>query len=230
MMPWAAVYGELSQGALPDIPQRMIDNGKFNNVPLLIGTNANESNGLLFFLPERIEPFFDLELDLFYRNATLIAQMKALYNWSNPESKQRDKFEKIMTDYIFTCPSRRAARGNGRKSVSFQYDWNYRSGLEELFVGVGHGFEVVFVFQHPFDFGEITPKDFAMAKLMQHYWVNFITKWEPNSASKPTYPTWLPSQTNLSYLEIGEPETTHMDTNLHGPHCDFWDRYAATYI
>jgi len=230
VMPWGAAVGELSGGALPDIPTKIIQSGQWNDVPLMIGTNANESNLFLFFLPERAEPVYDdLFNDFFFRNATLIAQIKQLYNWSNPEQKQRDKFSTMMTDYIFTCPSRRAIKAASALNPSWMYQWDYRSGIAEKLIGDAHATEIVYVFQHPFVLLEFSPKDRQIAHMMQHYFVNFIKTYNPNSQSKPAYVNWLPYKSDRLYLEIEDPATTRMDEDLRRVQCDFWDIYFASY-
>jgi para-nitrobenzyl esterase len=227
VMPWAATTGG---AALPNSPLRVMKTGQFNNVPLLIGTNANETNLFLFYLLEKMEPVYDdLFADFFFNNQTFIAEIKKEYNWTNPELKQRDLYSRLMTDYIFACPSRRAIRANNVKNTTWEYQWDYRSGIAEKLIGDGHATEIVYVFQHPWVLAEFTPKDRQIASMLKHYWLNFIKNHDPNSQSKPAYPNWLPYKADYEYLLINDPTTTRMEVDLDPETCDFWDQYAATY-
>lgn len=230
VMPWAATVGG---DALPQSPWHLMQTGKFNTVPLMIGTNANESNLFDFFLSQRGEKIlYDTVLnDFFFNNQTLIGEIKKLYNWS--DTKQRETFSRFMTDYIFVCPTRRAIRANIPLNPTWEYQFAYRNGLVEKLIGDAHAAELVYVFQHPWALGEFTPKDRALALLMKNYWVNFIKDFNPNANTnpkpKPSYPNWLPYKADAEYLVIEDPDTTHMDTDLHGSFCGFWDAYAETY-
>jgi para-nitrobenzyl esterase len=228
VMPWASTIGD--SAILPDSPLRIMQSGHYNNVPLLIGTNANESNLFCFFLLEKMEPVYDFLLDdFFFQNNTLIAEIKKTYNWSNTEAKQRDIFSRLMTDYIFACPSRRAIRANIAQSPTWEYQWDYRSGVAEKLIGDAHATEIVYVFQHPWVLGQFSPKDRQIASMLKHYWLNFIKTYNPNSESRPPYPTWLPYKSDAEYLQVGDPATTRMELDLDSSTCDLWDNYAATY-
>jgi len=232
-MPWAATYGGNAANILPDYPIRAMEKGKYNAVPLLTGTNANETNLFDFFLPQTVtKAYEDLLMDFFNHNRTFVNEIKAFYGWTNDTKRQRDDFTHLMTDYVFTCSTRRAVRLVSQKQDVHAYLFDYRSGLAEKIVGDAHATELVYVFGKPFVLLEFTEKDRQISAMFHHYWTNMIKTHDPNNAKEnpqPTYVNWVPYKKDSEYLNIQDPKTTDIGLDYHSKECDFWDAYASTY-
>lgn len=222
-MPWAAT---IDKEVLTDTPLVMISDGKWNKVPLLIGTNQNEGNLFDFFLPKNWEHVFHFLLEHFFPDPSEFKAITEFYNISATDKDIKSKVGQLTTDYFFTCSTRRALRAiRKQEGVAYQYQFTYHSGLVELLLGDAHGLELPFVWGHTLADGGFLPSDFEMSKKFRHYWKNWIRIHEPNGADSNTtrFPTWPVYDADGSYLELDTPSTQRQ--NLRPEACDFWRQF-----
>jgi len=176
-------------GVLPDQPRALFASGKFNNVPYLLGTNADEGTGI--FLDPNLPPITTDEeyltaLSWFYGDlAEQIADVYPAANFASP----LDALARAVGDSYNVCPTydtaRRAAAGGADV-----YLYNFAQplpipGLE--FLGATHQTEILYVFGS-FDF--MTEADRQVALAMQGYWTRMAHAGNPNGEGAVVWPRY----------------------------------------
>jgi para-nitrobenzyl esterase len=200
---------------LDDKPEGMIQAGKHNHVPLIVGTNSKELAA--YVSPSTINisncaDYSSLVAAVMPSHAT---QLLAAYpcNTADPASGN-NQFIKILTNAFFTCSSRRALRGAAATQTEPVYRYLFTHGQ------ASHGAEVPYVFD---SFGVIpytpAPAEATLSQQIQAYWVNLAASGNPNSAGLPTWSAYNPTADNALQLETPIANTSAIDS----AGCDFWD-------
>jgi len=229
-----------------DLPLQSIKDGKSMaefGVPLMLGSNQDEGSmfvpGLPLMVPEFHYPLTrisDVKLTVHHildpvLGATVVTQhvdeLLTYYDQTLPQ----DKMMMILRDYIFLCPSRRAARAveATRKAESFMYHFEYKNlWADVIAMGDYHGVEIYFLFDtsfpsnlvHPFLIGEN-----AMVKEVQGYWVGLAEGQVPKYEGGVNWPAY--SKDGGEYMELNWPSVAK--TNLNGAVCDYHDKILNLY-
>lgn len=141
----------------------------------------------------------------------------------------------MVTDYFFTCSTRRAARAfssNGAGKIWLYYFNQDLSWLESFIFGDGllgnyHSSELDFVFGNEWPLGlhSFTDSERNLSNEMMTYWTNMARYGSPNSAETKTQ--WPSYQYNTSikaenFMNLRTP--LQADEDLMGEKCDFWDK------
>jgi para-nitrobenzyl esterase len=209
---------------LDDVPLATIQAGNHNHMPLVIGTNASEFNFVAD--PLAVVGCVGAEALEHAWFPSLANQLGAAYpcQFLNPLSGAHSLGQEI-TDAIFTCPSRRAARAavaNQTEPV-FRYLWThvtpYAGGVLAL-GGTFHASEIPYVFGN---FGAVLyspmPAESVLSQQMGGYWANFAATGNPNGTGLPTWNQFDPTADNL--LQLDTPVANI--SGFEGAGCDFWD-------
>ena len=206
---------------LPREPANVFADGEQIDVPLLIGSNADE--GTIFTrkaapitrqaylrILRQLAPDHVDELLVFYPAATDAEVMEA--------------YAALLGDSSFTAPSRRMARwhaGAGFQAYRYYFSrapvWAQRAGL-----GAFHGAEV------PYLFGGVqniiyTRDDRALADTMANYWVAFASQGKPEIAGRPDWRPYHIAEDNYLALD----RIVREQHALRAPACDLFDTLAA---
>jgi para-nitrobenzyl esterase len=209
----------LVDGALiPSTPLAAITSGSWANVPVILGTNANEGELFLFLWGDPPPTATDdrTALSVLF-GATVADAIAAQYDLDNNPAKA---FTDILTDGIFVCPTRRVARalaGTGATAYLYQFTYPYTLAL---FPGVttAHAFELPFVFKNPFG-QQLTDADMAVSDTLDGYWFRFAATGDPNGAGAVPWPAYSASSDTNIVLDA----TVSTSTGLKKAKCDFWD-------
>ena len=212
---------------IPQDPVSAFLNGKFHNIPIVIGTNTNESQ---YFTPPNVTALqlVEVVIDQF---ETPVAE-EALVRYYNP--KLTNNFESVYsqmnTDFFFYCPSRRLLHSASRSSPSNKY-FNYLFNHVPSFTvcpspwcelkgrGVYHTAEIPFVFGvYPLIGKSFTPSELALSKRIQSHWTQFFKTGIPSSS----WPQWTESTEITLVLDL----TDSTAVNYRGSDCDFWDTHT----
>ncbi|MBI4672144.1 MAG: carboxylesterase/lipase family protein [Chloroflexi bacterium] len=187
------VYGD---AALPEPILDIFQKGKEAPLPLIIGSNSDESTVAVLF---GIDP-----AKLIEKLGVAKVAVKRLYPGVNDDA---DLGREVIRDLIFTAFVKRIADLHAPRAPSWRYYFSYLpEKLRGKVPGVSHGGEIVFVF----DTGALTPEykdlftdaDRAMAKRVGDYWHAFAQMGKPDPASEPA---WSPSDAkNDTVMEFGE--------------------------
>ncbi|MDP3236067.1 MAG: carboxylesterase family protein [Myxococcales bacterium] len=212
-------YGPVIDGVVvPDHPMTLIRQGKQHGVPVILGTNADETS--------RMVPL--VRTDAEYRAAVTAQYGAALANRvlvqypSARFSSPRVALIALTTDATWTCPTRRLARAleSTQPAPVYRYFFTWRApGPAGAVVGSTHGLEIPFIFR---TFGALTgtapdAAALSLSDAMQASWVSFASTGVPTS---PVVWPRLPSGGDAA-LELGTPIAAM--TGVRTADCDFID-------
>jgi para-nitrobenzyl esterase len=170
---------------IPGDQSELFEAGKFNDTPILIGTNSDE--GAMFVRPGATPATFEKQIKDGY-GAAADAILQAYPHASDAEAfkSTKDLFrESAFAWHTWTWAKLQARHG---KNKAFVYYFDHRTpGSPD---GASHATEIPFVFGTLGLFGDQRPQDAAMSQLMAAYWVNFAKSGDPNGPGLPAWPAF----------------------------------------
>jgi para-nitrobenzyl esterase len=207
---------------LPDEVRNLFAQGKHNDVPVLIGSNANEMTSLTSpaILPKTLA-------DYRKRVAAQYGDMLKEFDAAYPVKTEADIPAAVfgsLGDATFTLGMRTWARmtGNGRSQAYLYYFSHVPPNPKSAYLGAYHAGEIAYVFnnlnrQNPL----LSEADAKLSEMMMRYWVNFATTGNPNGKGLPQ---WTPyNRTDEPYLELGDPVQLHQ--HLRKEQLDFTEKF-----
>jgi para-nitrobenzyl esterase len=205
---------------LPTAPLDAIRTGQHNRMPVVIGTNADETGREvpLTFGEADYEAFLIGTIS----DPGVRARVAALYSSANFGSA-RLAYVALTSDVKFTCPSRTIARA----LAGVQTEPVYRYLFTEVpdapashLYGAFHGLELLFVF------GALNPQGYtptaaerALSTSIQDYWGSFAASGRPIAAGAPVWTQY--DQNRDNYLDL-DSTTLAMGEGVNTGRCDFW--------
>jgi para-nitrobenzyl esterase len=212
-------------------PMTVFAEGRQNQVPVVIGTNADELSSMLasyVATPLATDAQYKAILGDQYGTAVgnLVYAEYPSSNYANP----RQAFIQARSDSDFTCPARAIARALSKTQSAPVRRYFYTHILDEgpyRYQRAGHGYELIFVF-HAFD-AVTFPAGASAAELnlstdVVGYWTRFAQKGDPNGLGGLAWPAYDATD---PFLVIDETFST--GAALHASHCDFWDKEYPEY-
>jgi para-nitrobenzyl esterase len=168
--------------------------GKQNDVPVLVGSNANEGRTLRLPPPKLDTPEDQAEMEKIYppenrENITSAGMLWAVRTWAQLETKTGT--HKAYEYYFSYAPP-------------FPKDQKFNQDVSNL--GAFHSSEIIYVFNNlairkarnwPW-----APYDWKLADIMSSYWVNFTKNGDPNGVGLPLWPAI--SEDNPQVMNFGD--------------------------
>ena len=193
---------------LPELAALTYARGEEIDVPLLIGTNAEEWTTLRPYYP--VADVAEHHTGLRQEFGDLTDEAMAIYGLESGADREalNRATDVWQGDKWFACPSRSVARGtygDGGGSDVFFYVFSRRlPGAGGDALRAWHGAEIGYVFDNLDDevYVPREPYDQELAELMSAYWVNFATTGNPNGDGLPEWPVW--NNDREPYLELGD--------------------------
>jgi para-nitrobenzyl esterase len=200
-----------------------------NRVPVLLGSNANEMTTLngRANLPKTFEEFKQ-------RIATQYGEMAAAFEQAYGVKSEADIERALLAagrDTIFSLHMRTWARMNvaaGERAYLYLFS-HVPPSPRASELGAFHAAELPYVFNvlksgDPREAGFVyTDVDQRLADQMSSYWVNFITRGDPNGAGLPK---WAPYDIKTEpYLEFGD--TIRPGNHLYKAELDFLEKFQS---
>jgi len=214
------IYGPNVDGHIfPDQPLRLIMEGKYPSMPVIIG-NTSEETMPWADTAGRVtdDASYATAIDRVFGAGSrerILAQYP-LKSYPTP----RLAFMRVTTDSEFTCQSRRVARAFSKTQREPVYRYIFTQVQENdpalKAAGVAHTAEHAFLFPGKY---QPTEAEAAIQRRMAGYWARMARTGNPNGGNDPQWPA--STVENDSYLEIGEATAA-----MKGPaeaKCDFWD-------
>jgi para-nitrobenzyl esterase len=214
------IYGPNVDGHIfPDQPLRLIMEGKYPSMPVIIG-NTSEETMPWADTAGRVtdDASYAAAIDRVFGAGSrerILAQYP-LKSYPTP----RLAFMRVTTDSEFTCQSRRVARAFSKTQREPVYRYIFTQVQENdpalKAAGVAHTAEHAFLFPGKY---QPTEAEAAIQRRMAGYWARMARTGNPNGGNDPQWPA--STVENDSYLEIGEATAA-----MKGPaeaKCDFWD-------
>jgi para-nitrobenzyl esterase len=227
----SAIVGVLSQGerygltvegdALPDTPEARTASGASNQVPTVLGTNADEGTVFVASLAIIGDVAYSAYVHAVFPGAkgdAVLAQYPSS-SYASPKAA----LAALVTDLVFACPARHKAR-DLVKRVSDVYLYQFTevpSYAKSLTLGAFHGSEIDFVMGTLRDrkTGAATPDELTLSDAMLGYWSRFAKTGDPNGAAAAAWPKY--DATGDASLELATPIA--QVSGLKSEKCDFWD-------
>ena len=211
------VHAVIDPYVLPVSPYEAFASGQQNDVPLLIGSNADEARALLDVRHETAATF---DSDLEHSVGQLPPALIAAYPHATDEEARQAQLG-LERDLRFGWDMWAWARlqaGAGQSPV-FYYSFQQRPPFptDSVYAGWGasHFAELWYVFDHlgqsPWKW---TAGDRKLAEEMSGYWINFARSGDPNGPDLPHWPAFVNTDSKVQYL--GDPISVGGVANIHG--------------
>ncbi len=191
---WPVVDGVV----IPDCQHKLYQEGKYNDVPVLIGYNSDE--GASFMREKNPENVRNSVKQRFGKFADALLEAYPLAENSVPKTA-RD----LMRDAAFgwqTWIWARLQSQTGQSKVYYYYfdqHPEYPEDSPQYGYGSPHGQDVAYVFQH---LGANASKsDIEVSEAMGTYWTNFAKYGHPNGESVPEWPAFSDDNPEVMYLQ-----------------------------
>ena len=177
--------------ALPASPSDIYASGHQLDVPILVGSNADEAS-LALVLPSApdVEEYHASAHETY---GDLAEEYLELYPGDTPEQALESSMQ-AQTDSVMTRAMLRWARLQSRSGEANAYLYFFthtppERGLQKY--GAYHGAEVAYAYDnlgvdHDADY---TEADHRLRDQMSAYWVEFARTGDPNAATRPAWPT-----------------------------------------
>ncbi|CAM4561857.1 unnamed protein product [Leuciscus chuanchicus] len=207
--------------------------------PVLLGTTSEE--GVIFVYGVFTKPVSPVECTVYttaiFKHHAIKILRKYLPLYTHAD--RRDMLAQIVTDYIFLCPSRRAARAavlSGSSVWMYVFDqvasdrrvW---SGLSFCYHHVCHGAELPFLFDSaPVANFTMTRPERLLSNRMLCYWGAFAHAADPGSHTDTSAfcrqqrpPAWPRYTADSGWRIMNLTTHTHTQAGSRDDICDFWD-------
>lgn len=201
---------------LPENPLRAFEAGRQHDVPIIVGSTANEGtlylDGVTDLSVEKYQSFLKARfageipkaLDMFpVREATDVASA----------------IDRVLTVGANAEPARLVAQSMERKNIpAYLYQFTRQPGTKlARKLGVHHGVDLAYIFGNMAKSDGYDGTDLELSGNMMAYWVNFAKTGNPNGEGLPVWPAYK-SQSDINLEFAG---TIRIRTNLYKNECDF---------
>lgn len=215
---------------LSEHPEKLVQAGKFNEAPVILGTNKNEGT---LFTPLAAQA--SVQDYVAFTNTSFpgyAEKVRAAYPVENYKPTQDGNAvfwasADLVGDALFTCPARRAAHWFARGGVvAYRYFYEHVLVLAQLLenldknlpLGVFHGSEIPLVFY----ITELLEgsREKALGAQVSGWWEDFAHNGTLGSQWNATTPTM---NYTLTWNICGDHPCFETVTNLKDANCDLWD-------
>jgi para-nitrobenzyl esterase len=211
------VHAVIEPYVLPRSPYEAFASGQQNDVPLLIGSNADEARAIVDVTHDTAATF---DSDVEHSVGQLPPALLAAYPHATDEEARQAQLG-LERDLRFGWDMWAWARlqaGTGKSPVFyylFRQQPPFPAGSVYAGWGASHFAELWYVFDHldqsPWKW---TPADRKLTEQMSGYWVNFARAGDPNGPGLPSWPAFANAESKVQYL--GDPITVGGVANVHG--------------
>jgi para-nitrobenzyl esterase len=205
---------------LPASPTRSFAAGKQMDVPLLIGSNADEGNLFVSSMKKLgVAQYHAYLQSAFGRWAPSV---EALYP-VKAAAQVLPALSRIVTEMGFAATARFAAASMqaARDAPAYLYEFTRvpSVSLPGLPKGAFHGLEIPYVFGKVSSFGVTDPVDLRLSRQIMTMWTTFAATGQPNPVGSRLWPAYR--RASDQHLELGT--TVRVQSHLYRRACDLAD-------
>jgi para-nitrobenzyl esterase len=209
---------------LPQDVYTIFATGKQNDVPIIVGSNADEAKSLTMWPSGGTTSNFMSGIKMRFGADT--DKVLKLYPAST-DDEAKASFYTSFTDYVFTWQMRTWARlqnKSGKSKAYLYYFDRVPPGPAAERYGAYHAAEIAYVFDN-LDTRRAPSEeaDRKLADIMSSYWVNFAATGDPNGKGLPKWGAY--QQSSDTALELGD--RIRPIAGLHKDALDFLDEHMA---
>jgi para-nitrobenzyl esterase len=207
---------------LPAEVRRIFAEGRHNDVPVIVGSNANEMTSLTSpaTVPKSIEEY---RRRVTAQYGELAGKFDTVYPVKT-EAEIRDAYLGSLRDQIFSLQMRSWARAtaSGRSRAYLYFFSHVPPNANSRLLGAYHAAEIAYVFGNLNRNNQLlTEADRKLSEIMSSYWVNFAASGDPNG---PGLAKWLPYDLEREpYLDFGP--TVELRHQLLKPQLDLIEEF-----
>jgi para-nitrobenzyl esterase len=174
------------------VPQQFVTTealGAQNDVPTIVGLNADEGSATLGYGRATIDEFDRQTREVFGNRADEFLRFYPARSDQQAAALQRTSRRELSWAALDRNAARRAK--NSKQALYIYYFARAMPWPEHPEYGAFHSSELPYVFDnlrflpHPF-----TPIDQSTARVMSSYWVNFVGSGDPNGTDLPLWPIY----------------------------------------
>ncbi len=199
-----AIWPIFDGDVLPNDAYDLYEAGRFNDTPVLVGTNANEGGlGIFGDFSGTTPAKFEARVRAAY--GKYAQAILAVYpHATNTQAEQAAK-DLFVRDAGFACETWTWARLQSERGHGKTYLYYFDQHSPFLPLGPVHGQDLYY------EFGNLTappptghapePADRALSSAMQSYWVNFAKTGNPNGSGLPHWPAFTVSSQRVMRLD-----------------------------
>lgn len=213
---------------------KQYQNGNYNDVNVLIGTNSDEGSMFTGFLGGYTPAQYEYEMKTSFPDKEWQSKFRSMYPGSNNQ-EAFDAHSDIFRDAAFAWPtyawgnlqSQRTLDKKGKGNVYMyffdQEKFNmFRRGqqTDRKFLSM-HAVELSYTFNSSGWGGPKDPSSEAETKIIHQYWINFIKTGNPNGELLPYWPTYQKDTESVMYFRDG----AHVTALPNKPQLELWESY-----
>ncbi len=231
----ATTYPVVDGSVIPLAPLAAFQSGKFNQVPLIEGSNHDEFTTLIAgAFPQAENPpltaaaYTSLLQAIFGSAASAVQAQYPASAYQSP----LQAFAAVGTDGFVVCQIEQKREALSKYVEVFGYEFNEPNPAEGpifgppitgLTYGDYHTSELPYVFGYTAPNGSpVTGKDVALSKSIITYWTNFATGTYPSVTSSTSTPVW-PQYAQSKLLSLQDQISTETLSGFTSAHkCAFW--------
>ena len=202
----------------PEDPGRLLESGKGVDVPVIVGSNADEATVFLKQLPVKRVIGYRLLMRMFYGEYS--SQVLGFFP-AKTDAEVRDALNQAVTIGVFVTAARRTARSLATgKSKVWLYHFVRVPPLPRLRVfGAFHSAEIPYVFGNMHLRWGFDEADRELSRSMVQAWTDFARTGDPNGGGAARWPAYEADTDRC--LIFGK--NIHGVTGLHRRACDLFD-------
>lgn len=189
---------------LPDEIRNIFTQSKQNDVPVIVGSNANEMTTLTnpTTWPKTMEDYRKRAEPLY---GEAMKDFEVFYP-AKSDAEVVTAYLSSLRDVTFTLPMRTWARmtGTGRSKAWLYFFSHVAPNPNSKTLGAYHASEIAYVFNNLNRQNALLQEnDSKLADMMSTYWVNFAKSGNPNGAGLPKWTAY--DKQSEPYMDFGDP-------------------------
>ena len=213
---WPVVDGY----AITDDQYKLYENGQYNDVNVLIGTNSDE--GAMFSRPAAVADYEQRVRDSYGDFADRMLKLYPATNEQEVYYASSDIFRDGSFAWgTYAWANLQTKTGKGRVYM-YYFDQNSKNTIMPSFRGgATHVAEMPFFYGYKFGSGEMTNTELRMQQMITRYIMNFTKTGDPNGEGLPYWTTYEQGKPTVMIMREG----LHLDKVQNQPQMDFFEDF-----